>query len=92
MKDVVLNEENMKKVFTKKKGKDIMKKNYNPLKVNYKIYERGSELLNMKREVLKIAKTLSKKYNRKEELLLKMIQKCNEMGYSIKSIEEFYNK
>ena len=46
----------------------------------------------MKSVVLKKAKTLSKKYNRKEELILKMIEKCNKMGYNIKSIEEFYNK
>jgi len=46
MKNVVLEEiENQRKVFTKKKEKDIIKKNCNPLKVNYKrIYKRGSGL------------------------------------------------
>lgn len=80
------------KVFTKERRNSRIKKNYNPLKVNYKIYKRGSGLLSMKSVVLKKAKTLSKKYNRKEELILKMIEKCNKMGYNIKSIEEFYNK
>lgn len=80
------------KVFTKKKVSNTIRKNYNPLKVNYKIYKRGSGLLSMKSEVLKKVKTLSKKYNRKEQLILKMMEKCNKMGYNIKSIEEFYNK
>ena len=40
----------MKNVFTKKQSRDIIKKDYNPLKVNYKIYERGSELFNMEKE------------------------------------------
>lgn len=38
-------EKNAKKVFTKKESNDIIKKDYNPLKVNKKIYERGSGLL-----------------------------------------------
>ena len=44
MKNVVLRdniEKNKRKVFTKKKAKYIINKDYNPLKVNYKlIYER----------------------------------------------------
>lgn len=45
------NKKNAKNVFTKKESNDIIKKDYNPLKVNKKIYERGSGLL-MKNEVL----------------------------------------
>ena len=44
---------NSKKVFTKKKIKDIIKKDYNPFKVDYKIiYKRGSRLYNMEDIVL----------------------------------------
>ena len=47
MKKVVLTKENKKdekKVFTKKKGKDIIKKNCHPFKVNRKIYKRRDGL------------------------------------------------
>ena len=96
MKNVVLKNSNKfakvsKKLFTKKKEKDTIRKDYNPLKVNCKNYRRGSGLY-MESEKLIIAKQLSKKYNKKEELILKMIEKCDEMGCSIKNIEEFFNK
>lgn len=80
-----------KKVFTKKKVNNIINTVYNPLKVNCKIYER--EGLCMGDEVLNTIKRLSKKYNKKEELLLKMIEKCKMFGYNMKEsellIEEF---
>ena len=46
MKDLVSEElkENEGKVFTKKIGNDIIKKDYNPFEVNSKIYKRRSEL------------------------------------------------
>lgn len=41
----------LKKVFTKNKPKDIINKNYNPLKVNYKlIYEREGIYMESKKE------------------------------------------
>lgn len=43
MKDVVL-KENDGKVFTKKEGNDIIKKDYNPFEVDYKIYKRRDGL------------------------------------------------
>ena len=49
MKNVAKKE---KKVFTKKKGKDIIKKDYNPLKANYKICEERDGLY-MKKILLK---------------------------------------
>ncbi len=66
MKDIVLkkitkNEKEKEKLFTKKKSKVTIEKNYNPFGVNYKIYKRGSELYKMKKEVLE----------KKEELNLK---------------------
>lgn len=48
----------------------------------------------MEYKVLKEVKKISKKYNKKEILLLKMFEKCNKMGYNIKDtkkiIKEFY--
>ncbi len=41
------------KLFTKKKENDTIRKDYNPLKVNYKIYRRGSGLYKMKGKVWK---------------------------------------
>ena len=35
----------MEKLFTKKESNDIIRKDYNPLKVNGKIYKKGSGLL-----------------------------------------------
>lgn len=51
-----------KKVFTKEEGNIIINKDCNPLKVNYKIYERGSGLF-MKNETLSIVRRISKKDN-----------------------------
>lgn len=42
-----------KKLFTERQKNDTIKEDYNPLKVNYKIYERGSGLYNMKEIVLR---------------------------------------
>lgn len=44
---------NEKEVFTKKESKVTIRKNYNPLKVNYKIYRRRSGSYSMKNEILK---------------------------------------
>ena len=80
------------RVFTKNQKNTIIKKNYNPLEVN-KITEEG---LFMKGEILKVVEKLSEKYNKKESLLLKMIEKCDIFGYNIKEteklIEEFIKK
>lgn len=65
MKDLILEEKrkvkNRGKVFTNNKINNIIRKNYNPLKVNYKIYKRGSELYKMEDIILE----------RKNELNLK---------------------
>lgn len=57
MKDEVLEElkkdENCKKkIFTKRKVKGIINKDYNPFEVNYKIYQRRDGLYNMKKILL----------------------------------------
>ena len=88
-----LKEKESKKVFTNEERNNIISKDYNPLKVNYKIYKRGSGLF-MENETLSIVKKISKKYNKKEVLILEMMKKCKEMGYDIQSclklINEFY--
>jgi len=81
--NVVLKE--VRKLFTKEKKSNIMRINYNPLKVNYNlICER--EGVNMEEEV--IVKELSKKYNKKEALISEMIKKCKALGYDIKEAEK----
>lgn len=85
--------ENYEKLFTKKESNNIIKEDYNPLKVNYKlIYKR--EGICMESETLKVLKKLNKKYNKREILLLEMIKKSEMFGYNIKEteklIEEFY--
>lgn len=48
----------------------------------------------MKGEILSVVKKLSKKYNKKEKIILEMIKKCKELGYNIREskvlIEEFF--
>ena len=88
-------EENNKKMFTKKEKNIIITKVYNLLKVNYKsIYEReGLFMYNDK--VLAEAKKISKKYNRKENVILEMFEIGENNGYSVDEIktmiEEFEN-
>jgi len=70
-----------KKVFTKKKGKDIIKRNYNPLLVDCKlIYE--SEGLHMKKE----------KNSKKFLALLFKICSDFEVKDSRKEVEDFLSK
>lgn len=61
----------MKNVFTKKESNDIIKKDYNPLKVNKKIYERGSGLF-MENEVLE---EITKGLNWKERIVVHINKK-----------------
>lgn len=83
----------VEKVFTKNRGKDIISKNYNPLRVNYNlIYEREGLFMD-NNIVLEEVKELSKKYNKKENLFLKMFDEGIKKGFNIneirKTIDEF---
>lgn len=69
MKDI---EKFKKKLFTKNKAKDIINKNYNPLKVNCKIYKRGSGLYNMEDKILK---EIKKDLNLKERIIVSINKK-----------------
>ena len=85
---------NVEKVFTKEKRNNIIRKEYNPLTVNCKNHERGSGLFmkETKEGVLnKLAKTLSKKYNKREEFITLLIKIC--LDFEIKDykvIEKFF--
>lgn len=88
-------EENNEKIFTKKEKNIIIAEDYNLSKVNYKlIYEREEKSMYNK-EVLKEVKKLSKKYNKKEKMILEMFKIGLNNGYSVNEIktmiEEFEN-
>lgn len=88
MKDVLLKEENKGKVFTKKKAKDIIKKDYNPLKVNYRlIYKRRDGLYKMEKEILKEIKVA---LNIKEKIVAGILGKTFVKVYK-KGIEKGFN-
>lgn len=76
----------VEKLFTKNEKTIIISKDYNPLKVNYKIIYERDELF-MRGKVLNVVKKSSKKYNKKEILLLEMIEKCKRFGYNIEEAE-----
>lgn len=54
MKNEILDQvrKNKRKVFTKRTSNSKIKKNYNPLKVNCKIYKRKGGLYRMEKEIL----------------------------------------
>lgn len=89
------NQKEMEKIFTKKEKNIIITEDYNLSKVNYKlIYEREEKSMYNK-EVLKEVKKLSKKYNKKEKMVLEMFKIGIKNGYSVNEIktkiEEFEN-
>ena len=76
------------KLFTKKKENDTIRKDYNPLKVNYKIYRRGSGLY-MKDGHLK---ELRKELNWKERIFVHMFPKTFIKVYKLGINFGFNNK
>ena len=91
-KDVVSNKtkKNKKeeKLFTKKESKVTIRKNYNPLKVNYKIYERGSGLCMENIVLNNLKKELNLKNGTKEKVVEILFQKCKELNYNIDESKE----
>lgn len=87
-------EKNNERIFTKNEKNIIISKDYNPLKVNYRIIYKRRDGFVMKGETLSVVKKLSKKYNKKEKIIFEMIEKCKELGYNIQDaevlIEEFF--
>lgn len=82
MKEAKLKKESGK-IFTKERRNSRIKKNYNPLKVNYKIYKRGSGLYMEKERISKKKKFV--------DLLFKI---CLDLGVkdSQEQVENFLNK
>lgn len=84
MKNVAEVEKNERKVFTEKKGNSRIRKNYNPLKVNCKIYRRRDGLYKMKKVKLNEAKKeISSKYGIKEKVVAILFEKCKKENYTI---------
>lgn len=93
-KDIVLKgieklEKDSQKVFTKNKAKDIINKNYNPLKVKCKIYKRGSGLYNMKNVV---SEEIRKELDLKGRIILYMFPKTCIKIYKLGITFGFNNK
>ena len=81
--------EKCKKVFTKEERNIIINKDYNPLKVNYKIYKRGSGLF-MKNETLNRVKKIGKKYNKSENVTKLLLKIC--LDFKISDYEKIIEK
>lgn len=75
------NLENEVKLFTKEEKKDRIKKNYNPLKVNFRIYKRREEICMNDVILREIEKHLSKK----GKIILHMFPKTFIKVYGIAS-------
>ena len=85
MKNIVKDEI---KVFTKRTSNSKIKKNYNPLKVNYRlIYKRRDGLYKMDNEILK---ELKRDLNLKETILLSVFPNIFVKVYK-KGIEKGFN-
>lgn len=92
MEDVVKNEivnENQRKIFTKNDRKDIIKKKYNPSNGINIFHEREGLLMKETKDIIKdIVLELSKKYNKKEQMIKIMLEKCCDLGYNLKEGKE----
>ncbi len=88
-KDVVLDEiKNREKLFTKTESNNIIKEDYDPLKVNYRIiYKRRDGLYKMKDEILK---ELKRDLGFKEKVIANIFQKTFIKAYK-KGVEKGFN-
>lgn len=82
-----LRKKESKKLFTNKERNIIINKDYNPLKVNYKIYKRGSGLFMMKNKELK---EIKKGLNWKDKIFINIFPKVFIKIYK-KGIEKGFN-
>ena len=87
-----------KKAFTKKYRKDIINKKYSPSKGKNIFHEREGLLMKETKDIIlkAIVKELSKKYNKKEQMIQIMLEKCKNSNYNIKEskeiIEDFFKE
>ena len=91
MKEAKLKKESGK-IFTKTRRNSRIKKNYNPLKVNYKIYKRGSELYMEETKV--VLDELSKNLNWKNKIFIRIFPKTCIKLYRKGMVDcfKYYNK
>lgn len=88
MKSIKRNVKKCKKVFTKNESNNIMRKKYNPLKAN-KCEREGLFMKETKDVILdEIVKELSKKYNKREQVVKVLLDKCKIFSYNIKESKE----
>ncbi len=85
---------NEKRLFTNSKRNNIIRKKYNPLKANN--CEREGLPMKEKEEFLNVlAKKLSKKYNKRKQVIIILLEECKNLGYNImeseEKIKDFYN-
>lgn len=82
-------EEKNEKIFTKNDRKDIMEKKYNPSNGIYIFHEREGLLMKETKDITKdIVLELRKKYNKKEQMIKIMLEKCCDLGYNLKESKE----
>ena len=82
-------EEKNQKAFTKKESNNIIKKDYNPLKVNYKIYEREGLFMRETKDVL--IKDIEKELNWREKIIVKLFPNTFVKVYGIAGKRAFNN-
>lgn len=82
-------EKNNERIFTKNNRKDIIKKKYNPSYEKNIFHEREELLMEVTKDIIRdIVLELSKKYNKKEQMIRIMLEKCCDLGYNIKKSKE----
>lgn len=75
------------KIFTNKEKHIIIAKDYSHLKANYKLICKRYRVLMNNNTILNVVKELSKKYNKKEKLILKMFEIGIKSGHNVKEIK-----
>lgn len=82
-------EKECKIIFTKNNRKDIIKKKCNPSNGINIFHEREGLLMKETKDIIKdIVLELSKKYNKKEQMIKIMLEKCCDLGYNLKEGKE----
>ena len=82
-------EKNNKEIFTKNNRKDIIKKKYNSSYEKNIFHEREELRMEVTKDIIRdIVLELSKKYNKKEQMIRIMLEKCCDLGYNVKESKE----
>ena len=82
----------VEEIFTKNDEKDIIKKKYNPSNEKSIFHEREGLPMRETKDIIRdIVLELSKKYNKKEQTIQIMLEKCYDLDYNIKESKELIN-